>query len=491
MKKQLLMQLIMPIAAFMYAVIFWKEGWGLNILLVSCFWPAVLFLFRREVFQSQAVKAATLGLLFSATMVVINNNAISKVAHVFSLAMLVGFAQAEWLRFIVYALLLTVISLIESPLAMIRHFFERESRRILSFWQLSYFIVPFFIGFLFFIIYYNANATFAHVTDLFFSKIFSWNWIHFSPVRLILAFVGAALAFVLCFPSARAESMESQEATHTFGLKRRRSQFHLFRFGPLALRREYRLGLFLLVGLNGLLLLANLADITTVWVGITPYTPAELSMFVHEGTYLLIYSILLAAGVVLFLFRGNLNFFPDNEPLKRAAGAWIIQNGFLALSVGLRNYHYIHQYGLAGNRIGVLFFLLLTGIGLITLFRKIMLGRSMYYLFFHNAWAWFWVCLVAGAVNWDVFITRYNLKYTADQLDVSYLAKDLSDKNLFLLLENKEKIFKLPNVQTNYDAATVEDWINTKTLRFKEKVSTRSWLSWNWPDERNKQWVED
>jgi hypothetical protein len=56
---------------------------------------------------------------------------------------------------------------------------------------------------------------------------------------------------------------------------------------------------------------------------------------VHEGTYLLILCILMAMGVLLWFFRGNLNFLPDNERLRWLAHLWLAQNAMLALSVGV------------------------------------------------------------------------------------------------------------------------------------------------------------
>ena len=102
--------------------------------------------------------------------------------------------------------------------------------------------------------------------------------------------------------------------------------------------------------------------------------------FVHEGTWLLVFSVFLSAAIALFFFKGNLNYFSKNKWLKRLTIVWIAQNLVMVISVMLRNYWYITYFGLAYKRIAVLFFLLLTMIGLITIIIKILNKKSSYYL---------------------------------------------------------------------------------------------------------------
>lgn len=150
----------------------------------------------------------------------------------------------------------------------------------------------------------------------------------------------------------------------------RRPDFRLKTTKALNLRKEYLVAVFGLV--NTLLLVVNATDVRWLWFGFEPAPGFDLAQFVHEGTYVLIFSILLVVGIVLWFFRRNLNFYaPGLRVLRWGATVWVLQNGVLAVSVGLRNYYYILNSGIAHKRIGVCFFLLLPFFGLATVLLKI------------------------------------------------------------------------------------------------------------------------
>ena len=189
---------------------------------------------------------------------------------------------------------------------------------------------------------------------------------------------------------------------------------------------------------NVLLLLVNIIDINWLWFGFTPEPGFDLAQFVHEGTYVLIFSILLAMGIVLWYFRRNLNFYAPGLPwLRRGATVWVLQNAVLATSVGLRNYYYIQHSGLAYKRIGVCFFLLLTFFGLATVLLKIWQQRSAYALMRLNALAVYAVMLLLAAGNWEIWIARYNLQPRFQHIDVGFLLA-MPGRVLPTLLERRE-----------------------------------------------------
>src|SRR6185437_2384871 len=78
--------------------------------------------------------------------------------------------------------------------------------------------------------------------------------------------------------------------------------------GLLALKSELTMGSISLLLLNALLLLINIIDVKYVWLGFTFHKDANMAAYVHEGAWLLIFSIVLAMLLLLFFFRGNLNF---------------------------------------------------------------------------------------------------------------------------------------------------------------------------------------
>jgi hypothetical protein len=216
-----------------------------------------------------------------------------------------------------------------------------------------------------------------------------------------------------------------------------------------------------------------------------------LYKLVHEGTELLILSIVLAMLVLLFFFKGNLNFYQRNKWLKYGAYAWVIQNVILVMSVLLRDYYYIRHHGLAYKRIGVLVFLLMVIIGLMTVLIKISLKKTNYFLFRVNAWAGLLILVLATTIHWDSMIASYNLAHQNKvQLDVKFLLS-LSDKTLPILHQNMELLkISEQRLQSAADNSSSEncDTCFVKNLVAREKNFMKeqqqyTWLSWNYADE--------
>ncbi len=123
--------------------------------------------------------------------------------------------------------------------------------------------------------------------------------------------------------------------------------------------------------------------------------------------------------------------------VKRAAYAWIIQNGILVISVFLRDYYYIHESGLAYKRIGVIFYLVLVLVGLVTVFWKIHKKKTNYFLLRVNAWAVIVLLVVASTIKWDRLIASYNFSQHKNiVIPVDYMVT-LSDEALDLLDQNR------------------------------------------------------
>ena len=101
------------------------------------------------------------------------------------------------------------------------------------------------------------------------------------------------------------------------------------------------------------MLTVNIIDIDWVWLNFEYEGEINLTQFVHEGTYLLILSILISMGIILYFFRKNLNFYPGKQKLQIITYIWIAQNAVLAVSVAARNKHYTHHSGHANTRIAV------------------------------------------------------------------------------------------------------------------------------------------
>jgi len=266
--------------------------------------------------------------------------------------------------------------------------------------------------------------------------------------------------------------------------------------GILALKHEYTIGLVSLVLLNLLLLFINAIDIHYLWFHFS-YTPdVNLTTMIHEGTELLILSLVLAMIVLLFFFRGNINFYTRNKWLKAGAYLWLLQNAVLVVSVLIRDYYYIKLMGLAYKRIGVLFFLLLVLVGLVTVLVKIVCKKTTYYLLRVNAWAAIFLLAVASTVDWDMTIARYNIAHSDKAPLDLYFLTSLSDRTLPLLEQNlpllrqREKELNQHGEYLGRCAACVESIIKNRQDYYMEQQSKLSWLSWNNADNRTMQYFD-
>ncbi|MEE4248244.1 MAG: DUF4173 domain-containing protein, partial [Kangiellaceae bacterium] len=201
------------------------------------------------------------------------------------------------------------------------------------------------------------------------------------------------------------------------------------------LKQENQLGTVLIALLNALIVVFLITDITFIVTNVD-IRASVFSAQVHSGINALIASIIIAIIILLYVFRGNLNFYKDNKTIKRLAFTWIILNVILVISIAVKNSQYIYYYGLTYKRIGVVVYLILALIGLITTLLKIEHIKNIWYLFRLNTKAVFVVLVLASTVNWDYYITKYNFNY-AKSMDFKYLIQ-LSNNNAFLLKEQIE-----------------------------------------------------
>jgi hypothetical protein len=241
--------------------------------------------------------------------------------------------------------------------------------------------------------------------------------------------------------------------------------------------------------LNVLLLFINAIDIIYVWFGFSYAPNINLTQYVHEGTGMLIFSIVLAMFVLLFFFRGNLNFYKKNKLLRYGAYGWILQNAVLVVSVLLRDYYYIVHMGLAYKRIGVLVFLIMVLMGLITVFIKIHQRKTAYYLWRVNGWFAIGLLVAASCIHWDETIASYNLAHkNTVPLDIKFLLT-LSDKTLPLLEKNQDVLnAKTESVSGEGEyllrsTQTAQEIFEMRKKEFFDRQKTYSWLSWNVTDD--------
>ncbi len=506
MKKSSFPSIAVLFGAILFNLFFWNEKPGINVLLFDIFIVTILWILNKEAFLTPSVKITTAGTLFAALLIVWHNSVLVIVIHIFSFFAMVGLIQQRELRFWGFA----CFQYFSNGLAVPANFFnafksvliragQKNIANRLSSILLTVFIVP-----VFYLIYFAANAKFAELSSQFWHQVFYYISFDINIGHVI--FFGFGFFIVgATFWQQHWINFEKIDAANNQTLVR-----------PENLENNtlmYRNALNLIVSLNVLLFINNIIDVRYVWFGdVSGKSAMELKQYVHEGTFVLIFGIMLAISVILWLFRDSLNFIDEagKKPilLRGATTAWLVQNAVLALSVGIRNGQYINHYGLAYKRIGVFIFLTLTLYGLWLLYLKIKEKRTFFSFICQSSYAIYAVLFAAALINWDVFITKFNINVPARSgaIDVRFLVEDVSDKNLYLLYSNTELLAsKMPskpfpdsesrtyaNTFSNDEErlAYLKTIINKKKNIFEAEQKTYSWLSWNYPDYVNQQFFK-
>ncbi len=468
---------------------------GLNLTLFAWVAMLVAIAHRGWAHVSTPARMAFAGTAVAAVMVLVHHSIVAALGTIGGLMLFAGLVHEPALRSVFYALPQALCSFVISPtrlasgLAVIR---GGEAAGAGRWSRLRAGLLPFMITLVFVLLYRGGNPRFETMTAGLFDGLLDLLGDLFTP-RVLFFGLGlmVSAAMVRRLAPDLVAPLEAGWTDTLVRLRVKRPSWVAPR-GLDPLERERRGGVVLLAMVNVVLLVVNMIDINWVWFGFTVPEDFSLKQFVHEGTWLLIISILLSIGVLLHLFRGNLNFHPRNATLKRLAVIWIAQNFILGISVFLRNWHYISFHGLAYKRIGVIVFLALVLIGLITLHIKVRDRRSFFYLARVNGWAWFAMLVCLTLVDWDSTIVRYNLKHdNPGQIDIdNYLT--MSDKVLPLLYANLEQVERqMERHRSNrvrwvehLDPAAFRRDLDIKRSRFIHRLEAQHWQESNWADKR-------
>ena len=502
------------LGACMFNAIFWQEKMGINTLFYDAFVVVSIFILYPQAKANKAVRWLLLLQSICVVMVIVQNTLLSKIALMLALLSFTAFAQYAH-RSILFAggsVILNMALVWETVLGELKSRKVQSRKKPYVRWTLQLF-VPLLLAAVFFLLYASSNPVFSNIASSigrqigrFFETVFSW----FSPGRLFFLAFGFYVTGWILLKSAR-NFFSHQESSYRDTLERfpklgigfrkkitvpqAYASKQKVRKNMLVLKNENTKGVVSLVLLNILLFAVNIIDIIYVWFDLASNKGVNLSEAVHEGTGLLIFSILLAMTVVLFFFNGNLNFYKKNKWLKYLSYAWIVQNSVLVVSVAIRDYYYITRFGLAYKRIGVLFFLLSVLAGLVTIFIKILYKKTNYYLFRINAWVNMSLLVLATLVHWEESIAVYNLRHASTTvvdweflLSLSGRALPIIDKNMYLLNSGKQpgttdSITRQPNREG------LKKLLAEKEKEFLAEQKEYSWLSWNYSDNAVKNYL--
>lgn len=441
------------IGALLFSTLFHKQGIGLNLSIFSILSLIILIIFNKSAFKQKSTLAYGLLYLITAITIFIYNNSLSIIANTIAFFTLVG--QVSNQNSSIY------VNWLNGLYSIVAGFFHRNfnidekeekvvSKKDIDYLHLFKIIgIPLIVIIIFISLYKNGNPVFNDLINSINFSFINFQWV-------LVAICGYYLLSNISEPVIvdPATTIDSQTGNNLIKQNEINTE---------DLKKEHQFGFILITALNVLIILFLITDITYLLTS-TDLRASSFSNQVHSGIYALIASIVIAIVIILYFFRGNLNFYKENKNLKLVAYIWIVLNALLVVNIIIKDAQYIYYFGLTYKRIGVLIYLLLTVIGLVTTSIKVKNIKNFWYLFRINTLAAFTILVVSCTINWDSCITIYNLNYSKS-MDFKYLL-ELSDNNTFIL-------------KNHFDKHDLDDYktsaVNKKYKNYLKILNKNSW----------------
>lgn len=463
------------IATLAYSYLFYDQNPGINFLLFSVLIIILLFLNDKSIITKPSWLVAASGTLLSSFSVFWWGTELPALGNICSLSIIAGLSFNPESSIIV-ASINTGISIITSIPRFITqsvksNIGEGNSDVIGS--KMLILMVPLIVSMIFVIVYRESNPIFKQFTDQINLDFISFNWCAFTLMAFFIMY-GVFKYFPI--PQINDADKKAGDDLPVITLEQ-----HLLNDFGLSVSNEVLTGVILLLMLNIVLLCVNGLDMFYLWIasrlpdGITP------AAYVHDGANTLIFSIIMAIGIILFVFRGYLNFYENNRWLKTLAYAWIAQNALLVITTANRNYLLIESSGLTRRRIGVYVYLLLCLIGLTTTIFKVLQRKSNWFLFRKNGWIFYVVFIVSCFINWDELIVNYQCKNGNDRLYQS----DLSHTSLATLFGAWAKELKEPDKEHREFTSVSTSYMLQRYFALKTELESSGWQSYCVSKRRN------
>ena len=490
MKKTTNLLIILPFGIF-FTAIFYKQQIGLNLFLFNIVLLALLnWVYKVFDFKNELHIAIASGSLLTAIGTLVHASLLVITMNIISLILLFGVVNNQQVRLILNTVFSAITQFFTGFIFLFQHnkdAVEENPKRIKNIWYwIGLTVIPLIVLIVFFQLYSASSSKFSAIFSFigeFINTVFNFIFNNLNFALLFFFLFGLVVA---CGYFVQTKRTMAFEEPSTDMLIRKRHTYYGHKMGLL---NELRMGVILFSLLNVLLAIFNVIDIWYVWINFE-WNGNLLKEFVHEGTYTLIVTLFISIALVLVFFRKNLNFFSKNRLLKILTKVWIVQNMIMAVSVLVRNIHYINFYNLAYLRIGVLLFIVIVLFGLITVFFKINKIKNSYYLFRVNMLFVYASLIVFSLADWDVIIAKVNFNRAEKAfVHLDFMAK-LDDKTLPFLdkdidIQNIEKSPAYQLIGRKHYFLTPEEYkatIERRKATFISNYPDRTFLEWNLAD---------
>lgn len=381
-------------------ILFYNQGVGLNFGLLSLITWSILNFNTKKERKGRNYWLLSSGVFLTAISQFLYGDVYSFIALFFSLSVFGLYARFVRLNFMLYP----VVRLINSITFIFRILSSRwlpkkkKNSKLLS-KLFAWIFIPLLFSIVFLLIYSTGSE--------FISTFFKNLKIDFDGVEvLILILIGGFFFFNFWFIFIP-KSIIKLNQTLLNDFKKDQTEELKPTFKSLAIDFERKSGEITLIMLNIFLLIFIISYNYEQFF--MHASNESLSTETHERVTTIVFSIIMAIGVILFYFKSTFNFDHKAVGLKKLTILWIVLNGLLVLSALTKNTEYILHFGLTFKRIGVYIFLTLCIVGLLFSFLKIKNKKTNIYLISRMTWTFFIAFTVCSIINFSWLVTKYNL----------------------------------------------------------------------------------
>lgn len=435
--------------AIVGSYLFYKQDAGINKLVFTTI-SAIVLIYQNKEKGVKSLAIAILPSLLSSFFIVWYPQLLTRIIWLFSYLFM--WSTMLPTPFPIVTLLQGLYSIIESPFSI----FKKDESKLTPKESsgnrkgIIYLITAIIVS-IFIMLYINSNPVF--------SELFSKIDLSFIEFGFILTIVGL---FLLLYGLVKININDSIQELNLINTSINKSEL------TKRDEQEFLIAKLSIWIIGVILFIANVGDLIVIFTGKLP-EGITYSEYVHQGFYTLIFTLSLAIGLVIYFFRGQLNFHSNLKIIKNASIFWILQNLLLALITAYKNFLYVEVYGLTYKRIAVFLGLICVVIGLVLSLKKLY-NPFTNWLYFNKLTMNAFVCFVLMSfIPMDRLITRYNLSYS-ETVDLSYILS-LSKPDLELVddfIREKEGPYS--------NNALI---VRNKILHLTEKASNCNWQSWS------------
>lgn len=459
MKKQ---TLILPVLSILGAWLMYKQSTGINYLLFNVLLLTILYYFNRPRTNKPAWFIYAGLSIFCSVLIVLYGSKLALFATVVCQLVAIGKTVEVRQNHLLSAFHVFLAMLRTWMFKLFDFMFDPNEKRKKKTakgkehgYKYAAILLAVVVAFIFLGLYAGANPLFADLLD-------KLNF-DFFEVQFLFSFFAVWLVFYALSPFLKIRQLI------LWDLRTRESVAKSDLIKNTDFSSFFLLILFSL--LNLMLLLMNILDFDHLFI--RKILPAHLTLsdFVHQGSWALVSSLVLAYVLIEVFYRPKTNKKESTKIVKFLMYAWIFQNLFIILSTAIRNVWYVQAYQLTYLRIGVFVFLILAFVSLFFMAIQLQKQRKSWYLIHLNLNFCFVILLFSSAVNWDKQITTYNLKQEANRIDLNYLLR-LSEANIPLLIKHQlehPKAWEERNLKR----------LKRKIKRCKERLKNSTWRSYS------------